>query len=136
MCSRKPKSEYHYEVCQFINKERNRLRKNCRFFEEGCTECRLTMEKTTENGLRAILSFCTFCSFRINVIKKTKYMLYFYTEEKPKVKDTKFVVECDSCKWNVEKDSEDNLKVVINFCKKCSKIFCTVIKGKCALYFY
>jgi hypothetical protein len=133
-CSLTPKSAYHYEICEFIHKERNRLRKFCRFFEPGCPNCVLTV-MDTENKFSASMQFCKACSDATNVIKKTKTMLYFYLEDvdgkKPK---DNFITDCKDCILHINRDSL--LTIDIIFCRKCSSRFCVIAKGKHALYFY
>lgn len=129
-----PKSGYHYEMCEFIHKEFNYLRKHQRFFKPGCLNCILSVTNT-ENLLSLTFFMCQECSDATNVVRKTKYMLYFYKMQKPVV-DKSFSVECNECTYRMKRNFENQIKISIQFCKWCSQKFCTVTKGKHVIYFY
>lgn len=137
-CLVTPKSRYHYEICEFIHKEPNRLRRYCRFFEPGCPNCILTT-MDTDDTLSVCMQFCKSCSDATNVIKKTRTMLYFYLEDvdrhRPKPKDN-FSIDCKDCILKISRDTFYLLTVDISFCVKCSDKYCVISKGKHALYFY
>lgn len=137
-CGKIPKIKYHYEICSFINKQPSRFAKNCRFFQPSCLDCKLDVDQGSK--MRAVLKFCLCCSNSINVIRKEKYMIYFYLEDvdgpRPKPKDISFTVQCEYCLLEIVRSENNELIVNISFCELCSKSFIRISQGRNALYFY
>lgn len=138
LCKITPKINYHYEMCTFIHQQPHRKRKHCKFFQPGCNDCLFSVgygEKT-----QAKLNFCLSCSNSINVIRKEKYMLYFYSDDidgpGPKPKDLHFIVHCNNCLLEIIRSENNFLTVNISFCIVCSNSFIKITRGKNALYFY